>query len=83
MSTQLAVRLPEELAARLEELVSAGRFETKADAVRSAIQTLVETERRRGIGDRIAEGYRRVPQTDEEVSAAAEAAARSIHEEPW
>ena len=83
MSEQIAVRLPEELAERLDELVASGRFESKAEAVRSAIQTMVEAERRRDIGQRIAEGYRRVPQTDDEVAAAAEAAVRSIHEEPW
>jgi Arc/MetJ-type ribon-helix-helix transcriptional regulator len=83
MSEQLAIRLPSELAARLGELVSSGRFPTKADAVRSAIERLVEEERRRDIGERIADGYRRSPQSFEEVAAATEAAIRSIHEEPW
>jgi Arc/MetJ-type ribon-helix-helix transcriptional regulator len=83
MTEQIAVRIPSELAAGLNELVSEGRFETKADAIRSAIRALVEQERRRQVGERIAEGYRRMPQTDDEVSAATEAAVRSIHEEPW
>jgi putative addiction module CopG family antidote len=83
MSEQIAVRLPSELAKRLDEMVASGRFETKAEAVRSAIRSMVEAERRREIGQRIIDGYRRVPQTDDEVSAATEAALRSIHEEPW
>jgi Arc/MetJ-type ribon-helix-helix transcriptional regulator len=83
MSEQIAIRLPTELARRLDELVATGRFGSKAEAVRSAIQAMIETERRREIGQRIAEGYRRFPQTDEEVASATEGALRSIHEEPW
>jgi Arc/MetJ-type ribon-helix-helix transcriptional regulator len=83
MSEQIAVRLPDRLAQRLDELVRSGRFDSRADAVRRAIQDLVESERRRQVGERIAEGYRRMPQTDEDVAAAAAAAARSIAEEPW
>jgi Arc/MetJ-type ribon-helix-helix transcriptional regulator len=83
MTEQIAVRIPTDLAARLEDLVSQGRFETKAEAVRAAISELVERERRRAIGQQIAEGYRRIPQGDDEVAAAREAAIRSIHEEPW
>jgi Arc/MetJ-type ribon-helix-helix transcriptional regulator len=83
MSIQIAIRLPNELAAELDEIVRTGRFETRADAVRSALVRLVDGERRRCVGETIAEGYRRVPQTDEEISAATEAAIRSIHEEPW
>jgi Arc/MetJ-type ribon-helix-helix transcriptional regulator len=83
MSIQIAIRLPNELAAELDEIVRTGRFETRADAVRSALVRFVDGERRRCVGETIAEGYRRVPQTDEEIGAATEAAIRSIHEEPW
>src|SRR5207248_9502472 len=72
-----------ELSSQLGELVSSGRFPSKAEAVRSAIERLVEAARRRDIGERIADGYRRSPQSLEEVAAATEAAIRSIHEEPW
>ena len=60
-----------------------GRFETKADAVRTALQSLVEAERRRRVGESIADGYRRIPQDDDEVKSATRAAIRSIQEEPW
>jgi len=75
--------MSDDLARSLDELVSGGRFGSKAEAVRTAIETLVDAERRREIGERIAEGYLRVPQTDEELVAATDAAIRSIHEEPW
>jgi Arc/MetJ-type ribon-helix-helix transcriptional regulator len=83
MSEQIAVRIPDELAASIDELVSSGRFVTKAEAIRSAIEVLVQSERRREVGERIVEGYRRNPQTDNDVAAATQAALRSIHEEPW
>ena len=66
MSEQIAVRIPNELALSLDELVARGRFETKAEAVRTALETLIESERRRRVGELIAEGYRRVPQDDDE-----------------
>jgi Arc/MetJ-type ribon-helix-helix transcriptional regulator len=83
MSEQITIRIPTELADRLDELVARGRFETKAEAARAAISALIEAERRAEIGRRIVEGYRRTPQTDDEVATATEAAIRSIHEEPW
>ncbi len=83
MSEQIAVRIPDGLAESLEELVASGRYETKADAVRSALESLVESERRRRIGGLIVDGYRRVPQDEQELEATTVAAIRSIHEEPW
>jgi Arc/MetJ-type ribon-helix-helix transcriptional regulator len=66
MSEQIAIRIPEELAESLEDLVASGRFETKAEAVRTALEALLDAERRRRLGDLIADGYRRMPQRDEE-----------------
>ena len=62
MSEQIAIRIPDAVAASLDELVSTGRFETKAEAVRTALERLIDAERRRRIGDSIVQGYRRVPQ---------------------
>ena len=83
MSIQIAVRIPTGLAERLDALVTSGTYETRADAVRAALQALLDAERRADVGRRIVDGYRRVPQEDAEVAAAEEAASRSIHEEPW
>ena len=83
MSEQFAIRMSDELASSLDELVATGRFATRAEAVRAAIEQLLDTERRVAIGRRIVRGYSDVPQTDAEVAAATEAAVRSIEEEPW
>ena len=83
MSERIAVRIPQDLAESLEELVSSGRFETKAEAIRAALRALVKTERRGRVGALIADGYRRLPQDDLGVEAVTRTAIRSIHEEPW
>ena len=83
VSEQFAIRMSDELASSLDELVSSGRFATRAEAVRAAIERLLDAERRHEIGRRIVQGYTDVPQTDGEVTAATEAAVRSIQEEPW
>lgn len=83
MSEQIAVRMSDELATKLSELVEGGRFVSKAEAVRTAVEELVDRERRRMIGEQIAEGYRRIPDTDEELAMATDAALLSIDEEPW
>ncbi len=83
MSEQIAVRIPDHLAESLEDLVTRGRFETKAEAIRTALEAMVDAERRGRIGEVIAEGYRRIPQDDDEIAAATRAAIRSVQEEPW
>ena len=83
MSIQIAIRIPRALAEQLESLVASGRFDTKADAVRSALETLVDAERRADLGRRIVEGYQRVPQDEADVATAHQAATRAIDEEPW
>jgi Arc/MetJ-type ribon-helix-helix transcriptional regulator len=80
---QFAIRMSDELARALDELVASGRFATRAEAVRAAIEGLLDAERRREIGLRIVEGYASTPQTDAEVAAAARAAVASIEDEPW
>ncbi len=83
MSEQFAIRMSDELANSLDELVASGRFATRAEAIRTAIEQLLDTERRREVGRRIVQGYTDIPQTDAEVAATTEAAVRSIEEEPW
>jgi len=81
--TQLAARFEDEEVARVDALVQSGRFGSRADALRHAVQVYLETERRRLIGDAIAEGYRQIPQNDEEIAGAEVSARAMIAEEPW
>jgi Arc/MetJ-type ribon-helix-helix transcriptional regulator len=68
MSTQLAIRLPDELVADLDWVVIRLKYDSRAEAMRDALVRLIDQERRRQIGEQIAEAYRRMPQTEEELA---------------
>jgi Arc/MetJ-type ribon-helix-helix transcriptional regulator len=55
MATQIAVRIPEAALATVDNAVRAGRFESRAAAVREALERLLADEREQ----EIAESYRR------------------------
>jgi Arc/MetJ-type ribon-helix-helix transcriptional regulator len=83
MTNDAEIRVPEALVRSLDALVDAGRFGSRADAVRSAVEMLLEKERSRSVGDRMVEGYRRTPQNDLDFPELPQAAVASISEEPW
>ena len=68
MSTQLAIRLPDELVADLDWVVHRLNYDSRAEAMRDALVRLIHQERRRQIGEQIADAYRRMPQTEEEMA---------------
>ena len=83
MSTQLAIRLPDDLLRDLDWLIVRLNYDSRAEAMREALVKLIDQERRREIGEQIVEGYRRMPQTEEEIASAYESLRQSIDEEPW
>lgn len=83
MARQLVVRVSDDLARQLDELIADGTVRSRSEAVRIGLADLLEARRRRKIGEAIVDGYRRVP-PDDELDGVAEALARSmIAEEPW
>ena len=80
---QLVIRIDDELAGAVDELVAAGEVSSRTDAVRIALRRLVEDRRRRSIGQAIVEGYERVPLTDDELGWSDELTGRMVAEEPW
>ncbi|MCY4103557.1 MAG: ribbon-helix-helix domain-containing protein [bacterium] len=80
---QIAVRLDDELVAQVDQLVLSGVVASRSQAVRDGLRSLVDQRRRRAVGEAIVEGYRRLPQTDEEIAWSDEATAAMIAEEPW
>lgn len=80
---QLVTRVSDELAEGVDELVAAGLASSRSDAVRSALERWIDSERRHRIGEAIVAGYKRIPQTEEELAWADDAAAAMIAEEPW
>ncbi len=80
---QIAVRLPKELLARLDELVRRGVYRNRAAAVRAAVETITELERQRAIDEAIRDGYARIPPTPAEDASAIASLREAIAEEPW
>jgi Arc/MetJ-type ribon-helix-helix transcriptional regulator len=81
--TQVVTRLDDQLVADLDSLVAAGDFASRSEGVRIGLEKLVDEHRRRRIGAEIVEGYKRQPQSDEEIARAERAIRASIDEEPW
>lgn len=80
---QIAVRLPDELLAGLDELVSRGAYESRAAAVRAGVEAIMEIERRRQVDRDVIEGYRRKPVKKAERDAAIASLRDAILEEAW
>lgn len=80
---QIAVRLPEELLAEVDQLVAQGVYESRAAAVRAGIEAVAESERRRQTDRDVVEGYRRLPAGEAEHAAAVASLRDAILEEPW
>ena len=51
--------------------------------MRAALSELAERERQREIGEQIAEGYRRIPQTTEEAGAISSPAFPGLPDDDW
>ena len=80
---QVAVRIPEQLLARLDDLVSRGVYESRAAAVRSGIEAIIEGQSRREMDRVVVDGYRRIPPTEAEGAGALASLREAIIEEPW
>jgi prevent-host-death family protein len=80
-STMEAVRAASD--AVLEELVATGAYPSVEDAVAASTEELTRAVRERLTTDLIVAGYRRAPQTDDELAVAHAAGVRAISAEPW
>jgi Arc/MetJ-type ribon-helix-helix transcriptional regulator len=80
---QIAVRIPEDLLAVLDELVSRGVYASRAAAVRAGIEAVLELDRRHLTDLAVIEGYRRTPPTEADREAALASLRDAILEEPW
>ncbi len=76
MATQIAVRIPDAALATVDSAIAAGRFESRAAAVREGLELLLAHERER----EIAEDYRRAYSERLEDEAIGEAGATLMAE---
>ena len=68
MSTQLAIRLPDELLAELDWLVVRCDYSSRTEAMRTAIEAMIRRERSREIDEQYIAAYTKWPQTEEELA---------------
>lgn len=80
---QLVTRVPDPLARAVDGLVEAGVFSSRSDAVRAGLEAVVDRQRREAVGRAIVEGYRRLPQGDDDLAWPDAATSAMIAEEPW
>jgi metal-responsive CopG/Arc/MetJ family transcriptional regulator len=80
---QLVTRIDEELLSGVDALIADGTVASRSDAVRVALEQFVDGHRRRRIGEAIVEGYRRIPETEEELRGLDAATRALVAEEPW
>ena len=83
MTVQLVTRVPDDLAAAIDALIREGVFDSRSEAVRAGLVAMIERRRRVAVGRAIADGYRRVPQTDDDLAWSDAASAAMIAEESW
>lgn len=80
---QIAVKLPDELLEAVDDLVAAGRFSSRSSAVRAGLSIVVSQAERDAIDRAFAEGFRRHPDTPDELADARRPAVDAIEDEPW
>jgi Arc/MetJ-type ribon-helix-helix transcriptional regulator len=83
MTVQLVTRIPDALANAVDRLVRTGAFASRSDAVRAGLEAVIDRERRDAIGRAIVDGYRRVPQGEDDIAWSDAATSAMIAEEPW
>jgi len=80
---QLVTRVDDDLAAAVDELITAGLVASRSEAVRLGLERLIDRHRRDQVGARIIEGYRTQPQTEADVGWADRSSVQMIADEPW
>lgn len=80
---QLVARVDDSLVEAIDDLAEASVVTSRSEAMRISLQAFVEEHRRRQIGERIVEAYRRMPQSEDELAGIDASTKALIDEEPW
>ena len=83
MSRVITVRMTDDRVAAIDALVESGDRPSRASVIIEAIDRLVAQLESERIDREIVEGYRRIPQTADELAWAEWSGRRSIADEPW
>ncbi|MFN0027838.1 MAG: ribbon-helix-helix domain-containing protein [Acidimicrobiales bacterium] len=80
---QLVTRVGDKLIAEVDELVAAGVFASRSEAVRLGLRRLLDRHQRDQVGALIVASYVERPQDEHDVGWSDESTTRMIAEEPW
>ena len=81
-TTKIAISLPEEVLAAVErEIKDSG--ESRSEFFRRAVEALFKQRQEQALNEQYMNGYRRVPESNEEIDAARLAASIILAEEVW
>lgn len=83
MTVQIAVKLPDDLLNELDNLVRAGAFASRSQAVRAGVEAVISGQHRRLLAEKFREGFAKLPDTPQEIADSTRLAVDAIHEEPW
>lgn len=82
-TTQIAVKLPDEMLSAIDLLVADAHFDSRSDAVRAGLYRVIADKRRAQIDDAFASAFDRCPESDVEMRRAHDLARQAIDDEPW
>ncbi len=83
MTTQIAVKLPDDLLAAIDRLVDNHRFASRSEIVRAGLQRVIADDASQTIDHAFASGFAQHPDSDDDVRRATSLAIESIADEPW
>ena len=83
MATPIPTRFSDDEVRLIDDLVASGVGATRSDVIRRGLHHLGDAVRRAGVGETIADSYRRTPQTAADDALAAASAQALIDAEPW
>lgn len=81
-AAKIAISLPEGLLSRIEEARQASG-KSRSEFIATAVQVFFQGQDSRTESETYAEGYRRMPETGEEIKAADGLATAILATEPW
>ncbi len=83
MTTQIAVKLPDELVSEIDRLVEGGAFASRSQAIRSGLEAMVAGRHRLEIDRQFHDAAAGHPETREDIADATRLAVDAIRDEPW
>lgn len=83
MTVQVAVKLPDQLANELDQLVVDGAFASRSQALRAGLEGMLATREDERVRERYREAFARHPESAGELAEARRLARDAIEEEPW